>query len=43
MAITAEQNGQKVKILFWNFNLMRRDGKAVLTSFTADIAYTAPK
>lgn len=40
MAIAAEQNGQKVKVFFRNLNVNRRDGKAIVTSFTADIAYT---
>jgi len=40
MAIAAEQNGQKVKVFFRNLSVIRRDGKAIVTSFTADIAYT---
>ncbi len=40
MAIAAEQNGQKVKVFLRNLNVNRRDGKAIVTSFTADIAYT---
>ena len=40
MAIAAEQNGQKVKVFFRNLTVNRRDGKAMVTSFTADIAYT---
>jgi len=43
MAIAAEQNGQKLKIFFRNFNVNRREGKAVVTSFIADIAYTGKK
>ncbi len=40
LAIAAEQNGQKVKVFFRNLNVNRRDGKAIVNSFTADIAYT---
>ena len=43
MAIAAEQNGQKVKVFLRNLNVVRRDGKAVVTSFTADIAYAMRK
>ena len=43
MAIAAEQNGQKVKVFFRNLNVIRRDGKAIITSFAADIAYTERK
>ncbi len=43
MAIAAEQDGQKVKVFFRNLSVIRRDGKAVVTSFTADIAYTVRK
>jgi hypothetical protein len=43
MAIAIEQNGQKAKILFQNLNLIRRNGKVTITSFTADIAYTVRK
>jgi hypothetical protein len=43
MAIASEQNGQKAKIYFRNFNLRRQDGKATITFFIADIAYTMPK
>jgi hypothetical protein len=43
MAVEAERNGQKVKVFFRNLNVIRRDGKAVVTSFTADIAYTVRK
>jgi hypothetical protein len=43
MAIAAEQNGQMVKVFFRTFNVIRRDGKASVASFTADIAYTLRK
>jgi hypothetical protein len=43
IAIAAEQNGQKVKVCFRNFGVMLRDGKASITQFTADIAYTVRK
>jgi len=43
MAIAAEQNGQKVKVFFRNISVNRRDGKAIITSFTADIGYTVRK
>jgi len=43
MAIAAEQNGQKVKVFFRNLNVIRRDGKAIITSFAVDIAYTERK
>jgi hypothetical protein len=43
MAIAAEQHGQMVKVFFRTFNVIRRDGKAIVTSFTADIAYTVRK
>jgi hypothetical protein len=43
MAIAAEQNGQKIKVFFRNLNVNRRDGRAIVTSFTADIAYTVRK
>ena len=40
MALAVEQNGQRVKIFFRHLDLSRRDGKTVVNSFTADIAYT---
>jgi hypothetical protein len=43
MAIAVEQNGQKVKVFFRNLNVIRRDGKPTVTSFTTDIAYTMRK
>jgi hypothetical protein len=43
MAIAAEQNGQKVKVFFRNISVNRRDGKAIINSFTADIGYTVRK
>ena len=43
MAIAAEQNGQKAKVFFRTFNGTLRGGKAVIASFTADIAYTVPE
>jgi hypothetical protein len=43
MAMAAEQNGQMVKVFFRAFNVNRRDGKAIVASFTADIAYTVRK
>jgi hypothetical protein len=43
MAIAAEQNGQRVKVFFRNFKMILRDGKAIVTSFTADIVYTVRK
>jgi hypothetical protein len=43
MAIAAEQNGQKAKVFFRTFSGTLRGGKAVITSFTADIAYKVPE
>jgi hypothetical protein len=43
MAIAAEQNGQKVKVFFRSFSVNRRDGKAIIASFQADIVYTVRK
>jgi hypothetical protein len=43
MALSAEQNGQKVKLLFRNLRVIRRDGSVTIPSFTADIAYTVRK
>jgi hypothetical protein len=43
MAIAAEQNGQKVKVFFSNISVNRRDGKAIIASFIADIGYTVRK
>jgi hypothetical protein len=43
MAIAAEQNGQKVKVFLRTLNVIHRDGKAIITRFTADFAYTVRK
>ena len=43
MSIVAERNGQKVKLLFRHLNLVRQNGKTVISSFTADILYTVRK
>ena len=43
MAIAADQDEQKAKIFFRDLRVIRRDGKASVASFTADIAYTMPK
>jgi hypothetical protein len=40
MALEAEQNGRKVKLLFHRLQLVRRDGRMMIASYTADIAYT---
>jgi hypothetical protein len=40
MALEAEQNGRKVKLLFHRLQLVRRDGRMTIASYTADIAYT---
>jgi hypothetical protein len=40
MALEAEQNGRKVKLLFHRLQLVRRDGRMTISSYTADIAYT---
>jgi hypothetical protein len=40
MALAVEQNGQRIKIFFRHLDLSRRDGKTVVNSFIADIAYT---
>jgi len=43
MAIATEQNGLKVKVLFQRLFLTRKDGKTIISSYSADIAYTIRK
>jgi hypothetical protein len=43
MAMAAEQNGQKVKLIFRHLQMVRRDGKMKVLSYSADIAYTVRK
>jgi hypothetical protein len=43
MAIAAEQNGQKVKVFFRNLGLDRDNGKVIIRTSIADIAYTVRK
>jgi len=40
MALEADQNGQKVKLLFRRLSLGRSKGKRTVLFFTGDIAYT---
>jgi Domain of unknown function (DUF4153) len=43
MAISAEQNGQKVRLFIRRLKLIRRDSRMMISDFTADIAYTVKK
>ncbi len=43
MALTAERNGLRVKVLFQRLFLTREDGKTGISSYVADIAYTVKR
>jgi hypothetical protein len=43
MALAVDQGGHRVKVFVHRLQLIRRDGKMAISSFTGDIAYTVRK